>query len=78
MPWQKRWPPFVSQRVVDDRAKALESLERASGDLKESAARAIRTHRVADDLDEARQRNHFSESMEALFAQRGAHPRRSS
>lgn len=68
MPWQKRWPPYVSQRVIDDRLQAMEELERASDDLKDSARRALRTHRVADSLERARDRNHFSESMEQLFA----------
>lgn len=68
MPWQRGWPPFVSQRVLDDRARAAEDLDQSSGDLKDTIAKAQRIHRVADDLTRARDRNHFSESMELLFA----------
>ncbi len=68
MPWQRRWPPYVSQRVLDDQRRAVEELERSSGDLRDSAERAKRTHRVADALDRVRESNHFSESMELLFA----------
>ncbi len=68
MPFQRRWPYWVSQRVIDDRRAALRELERASGDLRDTAARAVRTHQVADGMRAARQRNGFSESMEALFA----------
>lgn len=70
MPWQKGWPPFVSQRVLDDRRKAAADLDQASDDLRETAAKAVRLHRVADSLTAARDRNHFSESMELLFATR--------
>lgn len=68
MPWQLGWPPYISQRVLDDRRRALKELERASDNLRESAKRAQRTYRVADALDDIRSRNHFSESMELLFA----------
>lgn len=68
MPWRRGWPPYVSQRVIDDRRRATEELERASGDLSDSAERAKRTHAVADALAKVRTRNHFSESMELLFA----------
>jgi hypothetical protein len=70
MPWQKRWPPFVSQRVIDDRRRASADLDQASDDLRETAAKAVRIHRVADSLERARDRNHFSESMELLFTTR--------
>lgn len=68
MPWQKGWPPYVSQRVADDRARASTDLDQSSGDLKETIRRARRVHRIADDLADARRNNHFSESMEMLFA----------
>lgn len=68
MPWQMGWPPYVSQRVIDDRRRATEELERASDDLRDSVERAKRTARVADALARVRTRNHFSESMEQLFA----------
>lgn len=68
MPWQKRWPPYVSQRVLDDRNRAADDLDQSSGDLKDTIAKARRTHRVADSMEAARERNHFSASMELLFA----------
>jgi hypothetical protein len=68
MPFQREWPFWVSDRVVADRRAALEELERASGDLKETKDKAIRTHEVAASLRESRRRNHFSTSMEELFA----------
>lgn len=68
MPWQKGWPPYVSQRVLDDRRRALEELERASDDLRDSVEHVKRTERVASALADVRSRNHFSESMELLFA----------
>lgn len=68
MPWQKGWPPFVSQRVLDDRRRSAADLDQASDDLRETVAKAVRAHRVADSLAAARDRNHFSESMELLFA----------
>jgi hypothetical protein len=68
MPWQREWPYWVSSRVVEDRRAALEELERASGDLRETTDKAVRMHAVAEGMRRARQRNHFSESMEALFA----------
>lgn len=68
MPWQKRWPPYVSQRVLDDKVRAGADLDQSSDDLKDTIAKARRIHRVADSLDRARERNHFSESMELLFA----------
>lgn len=67
MPWRRGWPPYVSQRVLDDRARATVDLDQSSGDLKETIRSAKRVHRVADSLDEARTKNHFSESMELLF-----------
>jgi hypothetical protein len=70
MPWQKRWPPYVSQKVIDDRRRAVDDLAQASDDLKDTVRKAVRTHRVADSLEAARARNHFSESMELLFATR--------
>ncbi len=70
MPWQRGWPPYVSQKVLDDRRRATADLDQSSGDLKETIEHAKRTNRVADSMEEARRRNHFSESMEALFAQR--------
>lgn len=68
MPWQLRWPPYVPQRVVDDRRRAADDLDQSSGDLKETIARATRVERVTGRLGEARERNHFSEGMESLFA----------
>lgn len=76
MPWRRGWPPFVSQRVIDDRDRATADLEQASDDLKDSAQRALRTHAVADRLAVAGRSNHFSESMEALFATRAERPPR--
>lgn len=70
MPWQRGWPPYVSQRVVDDRRRAVDDLDQSSDDLKDTIRRAIRTHRIADSLDRAREVNHFSESMELLFTTR--------
>lgn len=67
MPWQKRWPPYVPRRVAEDRHRAASDLDQASDDLRETAAKAVRAHRVADRLAAARERNHFSESMELLF-----------
>lgn len=67
MPWQRSWPPYVSQQVVDDRERASADLDQASGDLKETIQAAHRVHRIADQLAAARKRNHFSESMELLF-----------
>ncbi len=75
MPWQRRWPPYVSQRVIDDRRKAGADLDQASDDLKETIAKARRIHRVADSLERAREHNHFSESMELLFAAPRHHPK---
>lgn len=68
MPWRRGWPPFISQRVLDDQERASEDLDQSSGDLKDTISRARRVHRIADSLTEARERNHFSESMELLFA----------
>lgn len=70
MPWQKRWPPFVSQRVLDDRRRAAADLDQASDNLRDTAAKAVRIHRVADSLAAAKESNHFSTSMELLFATR--------
>ncbi len=67
MPWQKGWPPYVSRRVLDDRRRASDDLDQSSEDLRETAAKAVRIHRVADSLVRAKARNHFSESMEYLF-----------
>lgn len=77
MPWQRGWPPFVSQRVLDDRRRASIDLDQSSGDLKDTIRSAKRMHRIADDLDQARRNNHFSESMELLFAppHRPHHPK---
>lgn len=68
MPWQRGWPPFVSQRVLDDKARAMADLDQASDDLKDTIQKARRIHRVADGLARAREQNHFSESMELLFS----------
>lgn len=70
MPWRKGWPPYVSQRVLDDRLRAMSDLDQASDDLRDTAAKAVRIHRVADSLERAKVRNHFSESMELLFINR--------
>jgi len=70
MPWRRGWPPYVSQRVIDDQRRAVDDLAQASDDLKDTVRRAIRTHRIADSLEAARDRNHFSESMELLFTAR--------
>lgn len=70
MPWRRGWPPYISQRVLDDRARATADLDQASDDLRETAVKAVRIHRVADRLESARDRNHFSESMELLFTTR--------
>lgn len=67
MPWQRRWPLYVSQRVIDDRARAGADLDQSSGDLRDTIQKAKRVHRVADTLERVRERNHFSESMEILF-----------
>lgn len=67
MPWQRGWPPYVSRRVAADRERASADLDQSSGDLKETIQKARRMHRIADDLDRVRRRNHFSESMELLF-----------
>lgn len=69
MPFVRHWPFYLSRRVLDDRRAAMEELERASGDLKDTATKALRTMVVADSLSRARDRNGFSEGMEALFAQ---------
>jgi hypothetical protein len=63
----------VSQRVIDDRERASTDLDQSSGDLKETIQKARRVHRIADRLDEARSRNHFSESMELLFTTGNPH-----
>lgn len=70
MPWQLKWPPYVSQRVLDDRRRAADDLDQSSGDLKETIEHARRVTRVATALQDTRSRNHFSESMEILFATR--------
>jgi len=76
MPWRWGWPPWESERIRADRRQALENLERATVDLDETRKKAQRTARVADALDRAHMRNHFSESMEQLFAQRTTpHPK---
>ena len=68
MPWRWGWPPYIAQRVLDDRARAGADLDQASDDLKDTIAKAKRIHRVANNLERAREHNHFSESMELLFA----------
>lgn len=70
MPWRKGWPPYVSQRVLDDRRRANADLDQSSGDLRDTIRRAVRTERIAGRLDRARETNHFSESMELLFTTR--------
>jgi hypothetical protein len=69
MPWQWGWPPYVSRRVLDDKERASADLDQSSEDLTEAIRSAGRVHRIADSLDGVRRRNHFSESMELLFAQ---------
>ena len=68
MPWQRKWPPYVSQRVLDDRRRAADALDQSSGDLRETIEHAKRVTQVATALQDTRARNHFSESMEILFA----------
>ena len=70
MPWQMRWPPYVSQRVLDDKARASMDLDQASDNLKDTIAKARQVRQVTSELTRARERNHFSESMELLFAAR--------
>ncbi len=67
MPWRRGWPPYVSQRLLDDRRRADADLDQASDDLKDTIRRAVRTERIAGKLVRAREVNHFSESMELLF-----------
>lgn len=66
--WHWGWPPWASPRIRADRQRALEAIERATIDLSETRAEVRRTARIADSLNAARHRNHFSESMEQLFA----------
>jgi hypothetical protein len=70
MRWRWGWPPWVSARIRADRQNALDAIERATIDLSETKASIRRTAKIADSLSAARRHNHFSESMEALFAAR--------
>jgi len=74
MPWRWGWPPWESAQVRADRQRALDAVERATLDLDDTRRRLLRTDRVTENLAHARGRNHFSESMEALFAARQAKP----
>ena len=47
--------------------QALEEVERATIDLTTTRQKIARTARVAAGLQQARAKNHFSESMERLF-----------
>jgi hypothetical protein len=67
MSWRIGWPPWESEQVKADRRRAMEEVERATIDLSVARQKAKRTARVANALEEAKARNHFSESMEALF-----------
>lgn len=68
MPWRWGWPPWTSAKLQDDHQRALDQVERATVDLSDTRAKMARTERVADNLRAVKGRNHFSESMEALFA----------
>lgn len=70
MRWRWGWPPWVSARIRADRQNALDAIERATVDLSETKVEVQRAARIADSLSKAHLRNHFSESMEALFAAR--------
>lgn len=70
MPWRWGWPPWEPKQVRADQARALEAIERATLDLTDTRRRVARAERVAESLQHAKARNHFSESMEALFAAR--------
>lgn len=68
MPWRWGWPPWTPAKLQDDHRRALEQVERATVDLSDTRAKMARTERVADNLRAVKGRNHFSESMEELFA----------
>jgi len=67
MPWRWGWPPWEPERLRADRQEALDRVERATVDLSDARRRVARADHITNSLRSARVRNHFSESMEALF-----------
>jgi hypothetical protein len=70
MPWRFGWPFWESEQVKARQQQALEEVERATIDLTKTRQKIARTARVTAGLQQAKNRNHFSESMEALFESR--------
>jgi len=67
MPWRWGWPPWESEQMRADKRRAEQEMQQATVDLTETRRQMARTDQVVRGINGARSRNHFSESMEALF-----------